>query len=97
MDPNGAIRALVGGRDYASAPFNRAVNGHRPGTGLFQTGDDPDHRALATTRGPQDDSELSLCNVAVKILHGRDRAVPTWIDLAHVPQPDRVRRQPLAR
>jgi penicillin-binding protein 1A len=33
MDPNGAVRALVGGRDYASAPFNRAVNGHRqPGS-----------------------------------------------------------------
>lgn len=34
MDPGtGDIRALVGGRDYAAAPFNRAVNGLRqPGS-----------------------------------------------------------------
>lgn len=34
MDPyTGDVRALVGGRDYASSPFNRAVNGMRqPGS-----------------------------------------------------------------
>ncbi len=33
MDPNGAVKALVGGRDYATSPFNRAVDGHRqPGS-----------------------------------------------------------------
>jgi penicillin-binding protein 1A len=33
IDPTGAIKALVGGRDYATSPFNRAVDGHRqPGS-----------------------------------------------------------------
>jgi penicillin-binding protein 1A len=33
LDPAGAVVALVGGRDYAQSPFNRAVNGHRqPGS-----------------------------------------------------------------
>jgi penicillin-binding protein 1A len=31
--PDGAVKALVGGRDYASSPFNRAINGLRqPGS-----------------------------------------------------------------
>jgi penicillin-binding protein 1A len=33
MDPYGAVKALVGGRDYAKSPFNRAVDAHRqPGS-----------------------------------------------------------------
>ncbi|MBZ0230352.1 MAG: penicillin-binding protein, partial [Bauldia sp.] len=33
MDPAGAVKALVGGRDYASSPFNRAVDARRqPGS-----------------------------------------------------------------
>ncbi|CAN5289331.1 transglycosylase domain-containing protein [soil metagenome] len=33
VDPTGAVKALVGGRDYAASPFNRAVDGHRqPGS-----------------------------------------------------------------
>ena len=33
MDPGGAIKALVGGRDYATGPFNRAVDARRqPGS-----------------------------------------------------------------
>ncbi len=33
IDPDGAVKALVGGRDYASSPFNRAVDAHRqPGS-----------------------------------------------------------------
>src|SRR5205823_1388286 len=33
MDPTGAVKALVGGRDYAASPFNRAVAAHRqPGS-----------------------------------------------------------------
>ena len=33
IDPTGAVKALVGGRDYASSPFNRAVDAHRqPGS-----------------------------------------------------------------
>jgi penicillin-binding protein 1A len=33
MDTAGAVKALVGGRDYASSPFNRAVDAHRqPGS-----------------------------------------------------------------
>ncbi|HEY5082320.1 MAG TPA: PBP1A family penicillin-binding protein [Bauldia sp.] len=33
IDRDGAVRALVGGRDYATSPFNRAVNGLRqPGS-----------------------------------------------------------------
>jgi penicillin-binding protein 1A len=33
LDPTGAIRALVGGRDYAESQFNRAVSAHRqPGS-----------------------------------------------------------------
>ncbi len=33
LDPNGAIRALVGGRDYAESQFNRAVSAKRqPGS-----------------------------------------------------------------
>ena len=33
IDPSGAVKALVGGRDYATSPFNRAVDGHRqPGS-----------------------------------------------------------------
>ena len=33
IDPDGAVKALVGGRDYATSPFNRAVDGHRqPGS-----------------------------------------------------------------
>jgi penicillin-binding protein 1A len=33
MDPNGAVRALVGGRSYADSQFNRAIAAHRqPGS-----------------------------------------------------------------
>jgi penicillin-binding protein 1A len=33
LDPAGAVKALVGGRDYATSPFNRAVTAHRqPGS-----------------------------------------------------------------
>jgi penicillin-binding protein 1A len=33
IDPTGAVKALVGGRDYATSPFNRAVDGMRqPGS-----------------------------------------------------------------
>jgi penicillin-binding protein 1A len=33
MDPNGAVRALVGGRSYADSQFNRAISAHRqPGS-----------------------------------------------------------------
>ncbi len=33
IDPDGAVKALVGGRDYATSPFNRAVDGKRqPGS-----------------------------------------------------------------
>jgi penicillin-binding protein 1A len=33
MDSSGAVKALVGGRDYAISPFNRAVDAHRqPGS-----------------------------------------------------------------
>jgi penicillin-binding protein 1A len=33
LDPSGAIKALVGGRDYAASQFNRAVSAHRqPGS-----------------------------------------------------------------
>ena len=33
LDPSGAVRALVGGRDYAKSPFNRAVDARRqPGS-----------------------------------------------------------------
>jgi penicillin-binding protein 1A len=33
IDPTGAVKALVGGRDYATSPFNRAVDAHRqPGS-----------------------------------------------------------------
>ncbi|HZP20486.1 MAG TPA: penicillin-binding protein 1A [Bauldia sp.] len=33
MDPTGAVKALVGGRDYNLSPFNRAINGYRqPGS-----------------------------------------------------------------
>lgn len=33
IDPDGAVKALIGGRDYATSPFNRAVDGLRqPGS-----------------------------------------------------------------
>ncbi len=33
IDPNGAVKALVGGRDYKASPFNRVVDAHRqPGS-----------------------------------------------------------------
>ena len=33
MDPSGGVKALVGGRDYAASPFNRAVDARRqPGS-----------------------------------------------------------------
>jgi penicillin-binding protein 1A len=33
IDEMGAVKALVGGRDYATSPFNRAIDGHRqPGS-----------------------------------------------------------------
>ncbi|WP_291745928.1 transglycosylase domain-containing protein [Bauldia sp.] len=33
MDPSGAVKALIGGRDYAKSQFNRAINAHRqPGS-----------------------------------------------------------------
>jgi penicillin-binding protein 1A len=33
MDAAGAVKALIGGRDYATSPFNRAVDAHRqPGS-----------------------------------------------------------------
>jgi penicillin-binding protein 1A len=33
IDPDGAVKALVGGRDYSTSPFNRAVDGRRqPGS-----------------------------------------------------------------
>ena len=33
IDPGGAVKAMVGGRDYKASPFNRAVDAHRqPGS-----------------------------------------------------------------
>ena len=33
MTPDGAVKAMVGGRDYGSSPFNRAVDAMRqPGS-----------------------------------------------------------------
>ena len=33
IDPDGAVKAMVGGRDYATSPYNRAVDGRRqPGS-----------------------------------------------------------------
>ena len=33
IDPSGAVKALVGGRDYGTSPFNRAVDARRqPGS-----------------------------------------------------------------
>ncbi len=33
MQPDGAVRALIGGRDYSKSPYNRAVQAHRqPGS-----------------------------------------------------------------
>ncbi len=33
IDETGAVKALVGGRDYSASPFNRAISGHRqPGS-----------------------------------------------------------------
>ena len=33
MEPSGAVKALVGGRDYGASPFNRVVDAHRqPGS-----------------------------------------------------------------
>ncbi len=33
MSPDGAVKALIGGRDYAQSPFNRAIKAHRqPGS-----------------------------------------------------------------
>ena len=33
MAPDGAVKALIGGRDYAESPFNRAIKAHRqPGS-----------------------------------------------------------------
>lgn len=58
IDGNGAVRALVGGRDYASSQFNRAVNAKRqPGSAFkpfvyaaaMELGDTP---ATIRTDGP---------------------------------------------
>lgn len=58
IDGNGAVRALVGGRDYASSQFNRAVNAKRqPGSSFkpfvyaaaMELGDTP---ATIRTDGP---------------------------------------------
>ncbi len=36
LDGNGAIRALIGGRDYAASPFNRAVKAKRQAGSAFK-------------------------------------------------------------
>jgi penicillin-binding protein 1A len=36
MDTNGAVRAIVGGRDYGRSQFNRATNGKRPTGSSFK-------------------------------------------------------------
>jgi penicillin-binding protein 1A len=36
MDNNGAVRAVVGGRDYGRSQFNRATNGQRPTGSSFK-------------------------------------------------------------
>lgn len=36
MTPDGAVKAMVGGRDYAQSPFNRATQAHRPPGSAFK-------------------------------------------------------------
>ncbi|MBL28463.1 MAG: hypothetical protein CMM50_13035 [Rhodospirillaceae bacterium] len=36
MSPDGAVRAMVGGSDYAGSQFNRAVQAHRPPASAFK-------------------------------------------------------------
>ncbi len=37
MAPDGAVKAMVGGRDYGESPFNRATQAHRPPGSAFKS------------------------------------------------------------
>ena len=61
MEPDGAVRAMVGGLDYDDSQFNRATHAHRqPGSSFklyvyatgFENGYEPALDRCATTAGP---------------------------------------------
>lgn len=62
MDPNGAVRALVGGRSYAESQFNRAVSGHRQPGSAFK----PFVYLTALERGLTPDTVRDDAPVSVK-------------------------------
>ena len=62
MDPDGAVRALVGGRAYAESQFNRAVAGHRQPGSAFK----PFVYLTALERGLTPDSVRDDAPIAVR-------------------------------
>jgi len=62
MDPDGAVRALVGGRSYAESQFNRAVAGHRQPGSAFK----PFVYLTALERGLTPDSVREDAPIAVR-------------------------------
>ncbi len=62
MDPDGAVRALVGGRSYAESQFNRAVAGHRQPGSAFK----PFVYLTALERGLTPDSVRDDAPIAVR-------------------------------
>ena len=77
LDPNGAVKALVGGRNYADSQFNRAVAAKRqPGSAfkpfvyLSALGEGPDARHRARGRADHrqglEPGELFAANISAR-------------------------------
>jgi penicillin-binding protein 1A len=62
MDPDGAVRALVGGRSYAESQFNRVVAGHRQPGSAFK----PFVYLTALERGLNPDTVRDDAPIAVR-------------------------------
>ncbi|WP_237476923.1 transglycosylase domain-containing protein [Lichenibacterium dinghuense] len=86
MEPDGAVRAIVGGRDYGASQFNRAIVAQRqPGSSFkpfvylaaLETG-----RFKPTT--PVTDSPVCIGDYCVRNFEGEQMGtLPLWAALAH--------------
>ena len=77
MDPRtGAVRAMVGGRDFASSPLNRATRSHRQPASLFKI---VPYLTALSPRGsssPVATLATSLPNTPLRLFLGRKRWIP---------------------
>ena len=68
MSPEGAVRALIGGRNYGDSPFNRATQAHRPPGSAFK----PIVYLTALQRGYRPDSIFFDGPVSIRGWQPRD-------------------------